>query len=246
MRPFVDGDLLSLTQLHAEESFWWFPLRRAMTEDESAMFLSRVIAQYDSDSEPALHAVVELSTGDLAGWAAFPCRHFCPKCFRQSRLRGDSARRFVGAAMPRNSVPQHLRGDFRRWSLMRSSASSSRRTWHREGSWIVSASASDARPWTLCEACHSWCERLLPMIGDQLTNRLSTHLFAVRALMMKGVISALSRANGTTLTRTPISENGQSFTMAEEVGWIFDVKSCRLRSKRRLHTKRRRRIGTNW
>ena len=79
MRPFVDGDLLSLTQLHAEESFWWFPLRRAMTEDESAMFLSRVIAQYDSDSEPALHAVIELSTGELAGWGGLSVPSFLPE-----------------------------------------------------------------------------------------------------------------------------------------------------------------------
>jgi RimJ/RimL family protein N-acetyltransferase len=79
LRPFVEDDLIALTQLHAEESFWWFPLRRAMTAEESAMFLARVISQYDSDSEPALHAVIERSTGELAGWGGLSVPSFLPE-----------------------------------------------------------------------------------------------------------------------------------------------------------------------
>jgi RimJ/RimL family protein N-acetyltransferase len=79
MRPFVEEDLSSLTQLHAEESFWWFPLRRAMTVEESKNFLARVIAGYESASEPALHAVVELSTGSLAGWGGLSVPTFLPQ-----------------------------------------------------------------------------------------------------------------------------------------------------------------------
>jgi RimJ/RimL family protein N-acetyltransferase len=79
MRPFVKEDLASLTQLHAEESFWWFPLRRAMTARESEGFLDRVISGYESDSEPSQHAVVELSTGALAGWGGLSVPRFLPQ-----------------------------------------------------------------------------------------------------------------------------------------------------------------------
>ncbi len=79
MRPFVDEDLTALAELHAEESFWWFPLRRAMTADESANFLARVIASYESKSEPSLHAVVELSSGALAGWGGLSVPNFLPQ-----------------------------------------------------------------------------------------------------------------------------------------------------------------------
>jgi RimJ/RimL family protein N-acetyltransferase len=79
MRPFSEEDLSSLTQLHAEESFWWFPLRRAMTVEESANFLARVISDYESDSEPSLHAVIERSTGALAGWGGLSVPRFLPE-----------------------------------------------------------------------------------------------------------------------------------------------------------------------
>jgi RimJ/RimL family protein N-acetyltransferase len=79
LRPFTDDDLISLTRLQAEESFWWFPLRRAMTAEESESFLARVMSNYDSDSEPSQHAVIELSTGALAGWGGLSVPHFLPE-----------------------------------------------------------------------------------------------------------------------------------------------------------------------
>jgi RimJ/RimL family protein N-acetyltransferase len=78
LRPFTDDDLASLTRLQAEESFWWFPLRRAMTVEESESFLARVISKYESDSEPSQHAVIERSTGELAGWGGLSVPHFLP------------------------------------------------------------------------------------------------------------------------------------------------------------------------
>jgi RimJ/RimL family protein N-acetyltransferase len=78
MRPFVDEDLNALTRLQFEESFWWFPLRRGMTAEETANFLARVISGYESDSEPSLHAVIERSTGELAGWGGLSVPHFLP------------------------------------------------------------------------------------------------------------------------------------------------------------------------
>lgn len=76
MRPFVEDDLISLTQLHAEESFWWFPLRRAMSVEESERFLVRVMSGYESESEPSQHAVIERSTGALAGWGGLSVPSF--------------------------------------------------------------------------------------------------------------------------------------------------------------------------
>jgi len=79
MRPFVEEDLIALTELQAEASFWWYPLRRAMTAEESANFLARVIAGYESDSVPSLHAVIELSSGALAGWGGLSVPSFLPE-----------------------------------------------------------------------------------------------------------------------------------------------------------------------
>jgi RimJ/RimL family protein N-acetyltransferase len=79
MRPFVEDDLPLLTQLHAEESFWWYPLRRGMTVEESESFLARVISGYESESEPSQHAVIELSTGALAGWGGLSVPRFLPQ-----------------------------------------------------------------------------------------------------------------------------------------------------------------------
>jgi RimJ/RimL family protein N-acetyltransferase len=79
LRPFVEADLPALTELQAEESFWWFPLRRAMTVEESSNFLARMLSSYESDSAPSQHAVVERSTGALAGWGGLSVPRFLPQ-----------------------------------------------------------------------------------------------------------------------------------------------------------------------
>ena len=43
LRPFSGDDLEALTRLHAEESYWWYPLRRGMTDEETSAFLERVL-----------------------------------------------------------------------------------------------------------------------------------------------------------------------------------------------------------
>jgi RimJ/RimL family protein N-acetyltransferase len=50
-----------------------------MTNEESENFLARVIGSYDTDSEPSLHAVIELSTGELAGWGGLSIPRFLPE-----------------------------------------------------------------------------------------------------------------------------------------------------------------------
>jgi RimJ/RimL family protein N-acetyltransferase len=78
LRPFTADDLPALTVLHAEESFWWFPLRRGMSEDETKVFLSRVIERYDSDGF-GLEALVDRGSGTMIGWAGLAVPHFLPE-----------------------------------------------------------------------------------------------------------------------------------------------------------------------
>ena len=79
LRPFREDDLDDLTALHAEESFWWYPLRRAMTAAESEEFLGAVLALHDEPDRPVFHAVVERSTGSLTGWAGLSVPAWLPE-----------------------------------------------------------------------------------------------------------------------------------------------------------------------
>jgi RimJ/RimL family protein N-acetyltransferase len=44
LRPFRRDDLEALSALHAIPEFWWYPLRRAQTREETAAFIERQIA----------------------------------------------------------------------------------------------------------------------------------------------------------------------------------------------------------
>ncbi len=78
LRPFGPGDLDELAELHAEESFWWYPLRGAMSRDETARFLEQVTARYESDGF-GIEALVERATGTMIGWAGLAVPHFLPQ-----------------------------------------------------------------------------------------------------------------------------------------------------------------------
>jgi RimJ/RimL family protein N-acetyltransferase len=78
LRPFTPDDLPALAVLHAEESFWWYPLRRGMAEDETKDFLYRVIGRYDSDGI-GLEALEERASGRMIGWAGLGVPHFLPE-----------------------------------------------------------------------------------------------------------------------------------------------------------------------
>ena len=49
LRPFVHEDLAELAVVHAEESFWWYPLRGGMTAEQTTGFLVRTIERYETD-----------------------------------------------------------------------------------------------------------------------------------------------------------------------------------------------------
>jgi RimJ/RimL family protein N-acetyltransferase len=78
LRPFVVGDLRALAALHAEESFWWYPLRSAMSEEETREFLQRVLARYESDGF-GIEALIDRAGGTMIGWAGLAVPHFLPE-----------------------------------------------------------------------------------------------------------------------------------------------------------------------
>jgi RimJ/RimL family protein N-acetyltransferase len=78
LRPFTLDDLSALVPIHAEPSFWWYPRRGGMTEEETQGFLVRVIERYESDGI-GLEALEDRATGALLGWAGLAVPHFLPE-----------------------------------------------------------------------------------------------------------------------------------------------------------------------
>jgi RimJ/RimL family protein N-acetyltransferase len=78
LRPFVFDDLDELAAIHAEESFWWYPLRSAMSKDDTIGFLERVLARYESDRF-GIEALLDRDSGTMIGWAGLAVPHFLPE-----------------------------------------------------------------------------------------------------------------------------------------------------------------------
>ena len=78
LRPFVLDDLEELAPIHAEESFWWYPLRAGMSKHETAGFLERVTARYESDGF-GIEALLDRDSGAMIGWAGLAVPHFLPE-----------------------------------------------------------------------------------------------------------------------------------------------------------------------
>jgi RimJ/RimL family protein N-acetyltransferase len=78
LRPFVFDDLDELAAIHAEESFWWYPLRSAMSKDDTVGFLERVLARYESDRF-GIEALLDRGSGTMIGWAGLAVPHFLPE-----------------------------------------------------------------------------------------------------------------------------------------------------------------------
>ena len=78
LRPFRRGDVEFLAALHAEYSFWRYPLGRGQTTSETTEFLDMTFAHYESRGF-GVAAVVDLASGDLAGWAGLSIPTFLPE-----------------------------------------------------------------------------------------------------------------------------------------------------------------------
>jgi RimJ/RimL family protein N-acetyltransferase len=78
LRPFVLEDLPALAVVHAEESFWWYPLRGGMSMEQTTGFLVRTIERYATDGF-GIEAVIDRESGALIGWAGLAVPHFLPE-----------------------------------------------------------------------------------------------------------------------------------------------------------------------
>jgi RimJ/RimL family protein N-acetyltransferase len=78
LRPFTLDDLPALAPIHAEPSFWWYPLRGGMCEEDTKEFLVRVIGRYESDGF-GVEAVEDRASGALIGWSGLAVPHFLPE-----------------------------------------------------------------------------------------------------------------------------------------------------------------------
>ena len=78
LRPFTLDDLPALAPIHADPSFWWYPLRAGMSEEETKEFLVRVIGRYESDGF-GVEALEDRASGALIGWAGLAVPHFLPE-----------------------------------------------------------------------------------------------------------------------------------------------------------------------
>jgi RimJ/RimL family protein N-acetyltransferase len=83
LRPFRPDDLEPLGALHAIPEFWWYPLRRAQTREETAAFIERQIA---SRAERGFGLwAAELLDGEgpqaarLIGWIGLSIPTFLPE-----------------------------------------------------------------------------------------------------------------------------------------------------------------------
>jgi len=78
LRPFSHDDLAELAVVHAEPSFWWYPLRGGMSMEQTAGFLVRTIERYETDGF-GIEAVIDRESGALIGWAGLAVPHFLPE-----------------------------------------------------------------------------------------------------------------------------------------------------------------------
>lgn len=95
LRPLQPDDLADLAVLHAEESFWWYPFRRAWTTTETEAFIERTTVRWIEDG-CAVSAVVVRATGQLAGWAGLAVPWFLPEVLPAVEVGWRLGKRFRG------------------------------------------------------------------------------------------------------------------------------------------------------
>jgi len=95
LRPLSSDDFDDLAALHAEESFWKYPFGRGWTADETAGFLERMRARYETEAF-AVCAVVEREGGRLAGCAGLAAPTFLPEILPAIEVGWRLGREFWG------------------------------------------------------------------------------------------------------------------------------------------------------
>ena len=132
LRPFVPEDLDDLVAIHAEESFWWYPLRRAMTADETRGFLSTVLGRYAEDGF-GLEALIERPGGRMVGWAGLAVPHFLPEILPAVEVGWRLSGPWRGRGLATEAGVSAVEFGFTAGASTSSSASTSPTTWHRGG-----------------------------------------------------------------------------------------------------------------
>ena len=87
LRPFVPDDLDELAAIHAEESFWWYPLRGGHDHGaDRASSSTAMLARYESDGF-GIEALIDRASGAMIGWAGLAVPHFLPEILPGGRGR---------------------------------------------------------------------------------------------------------------------------------------------------------------
>jgi RimJ/RimL family protein N-acetyltransferase len=98
LRPFVHEDLARLAEVHAEESFWWYPLRGGMSMEQTTGFLVRTIERYETDGF-GIEAVLDRRSGTMIGWAGLAVPHFLPEILPAVEVGWRLSRSFWGQGL---------------------------------------------------------------------------------------------------------------------------------------------------
>jgi RimJ/RimL family protein N-acetyltransferase len=78
LRPLRGDDFDDLAALHAEPSFWQYPLGRGQTPKETSEFLQRALDDYAGHGF-GMAAVVDQTNAEVAGWAGLSVPAFLPE-----------------------------------------------------------------------------------------------------------------------------------------------------------------------
>jgi RimJ/RimL family protein N-acetyltransferase len=118
LRPFVHEDLADLAVVHAEESFWWYPLRGGMSMEQTAGFLVRTIERYESDGF-GIEALIDRPSGALIGWAGLAVPHFLPEVLPAVEVGWRLSGPFRGRGLATEAGQAALRWGFTEGGLER-------------------------------------------------------------------------------------------------------------------------------
>ncbi len=118
LRPLGWHDLAALSALHAEASFWWYPLKRGMTADETRRFIERTLERYDVDGV-GLSAAVVKETGELAGWLGLAVPHFLPEILPAVEVGWRLGERYRGQGYATEGAAEAVRYGFEELGLDR-------------------------------------------------------------------------------------------------------------------------------
>jgi RimJ/RimL family protein N-acetyltransferase len=118
LRPFVPADLEELVVIHAEDSFWWYPLRGGMDREQTEEFLTRVIGRYESDGF-GVEAALDRQSGALIGWAGLAVPHFLPEILPAVEVGWRLASAYRGRGLATEAGAAALRWGFTEGGLDR-------------------------------------------------------------------------------------------------------------------------------